>query len=108
MNHKNVAQAILKCLNHFNVEYENVLAYGSDNVSYMKKSFEAILSNMLPNARHITCDAHIIALAGDFFREFLTSLDSFNASIKFIFSKAAQIRRRYIESLRSIGISRPI
>ena len=68
-NFQTVSQAILKCLNKYCIDYENVLAYGSDNVAYMNKSWKAVLCNILTNGRHVTCNAHIISLVGDCFRD---------------------------------------
>ena len=106
-NHKAVAQAILKALNKYGIEYENVLAYGSDNVTYMKKSFTDILCNILTNARHVTCNAHIQSLIGECFRENMVQVDSLIASIKFIFAKALHRRRRYISFLKSRCVLKP-
>lgn len=99
-NHASVSQSVVKCLTKFEIEFDNVMAYGTDNVKYMIKSYQT-LKNIYGNSRHVTCFAHIIALIGDCYRIGFPEVDKLVASIKFIFCKAGQRRRRYFLHLQS-------
>ena len=70
----------------------------------MVKSFNTTLKNIMPNARHVTCFAHIIALVGECYRVGFKDVDRIVSSIKFIFAKATQRRRRYIFHLKQSGL----
>ncbi|CAF1115555.1 unnamed protein product [Brachionus calyciflorus] len=68
-NFKTVSQAVIKTLNKYGIVFENVYAYVTDNASYMNKSYKSVLDNLLPNCRHVTCVAHIVALIADTWRK---------------------------------------
>ncbi|CAF0815763.1 unnamed protein product [Brachionus calyciflorus] len=74
-NYKTISQSVLKTLNKFEIDYENLYSYMTDNASYMHKSYTSVLVNLLPNSRHSTCIAHIIALIADTWRKNLKKLD---------------------------------
>lgn len=48
-NHATVSQSIVKCLSKYNIGFDFVYGYGSDNVKYMVKSFNTALKNIMPN-----------------------------------------------------------
>ena len=84
-NHATVALSILKSVGNFNIKYEDIYTFASDNVAYMKKCFSEILKPLFKNCRHVTCVAHILALIGECWRNNLKDLDSFIGMIKQIF-----------------------
>lgn len=70
-NNKTVSQAVVRTVHEFNMDYDSVRVFNSDNVSYMKKTFNDTLSNLFPLAVFITCNSHIINLvASDFKKSF--------------------------------------
>ena len=107
-NHATVAQSILKSVGNFNIKYEDIYTFASDNVAYMKKCFSEILKPLFKNCRHVTCVAHILALIGECWRNNLKDLDSFIGMIKQIFSKSAARRRRWLNHLRNNDVENPI
>jgi hypothetical protein len=68
-NHATVAQSILKSVSNFEISYEDVYPFASDNVSYMKKCISEILKTLFRYCRHVTCVAHILALVGECWRQ---------------------------------------
>ena len=102
-----MAQSILKCVSDYQIKYEDILAFVSDNVSYMRKCYVDILKPLFKNCRHVTCIAHILALVGECWRTNMKYLDSFISAIKQIFCKSPARRRRWIEHLKNNNIEKP-
>ena len=100
VNNSTMAQVVIRSLTNINIEFDNVLAFVSDNASYMKKCFQDGLKGILRNAHHVTCWAHIVFLVGDEFRTALHLSDELVATVKAIFSKAPGRRARYLNHLR--------
>lgn len=107
-NFKTVSQAVVKTLNKYEIQFENVYSYVTDNASYMYKSYNSVLVNLLPNSRHSTCVAHIIALVADTWRIFLKKLDKLVGLIKFIFCKSPARRIRYKVFLQDMFAEKPL
>lgn len=107
-NFKTVSQAVIKTLNKYGIEFENVYAYVTDNASYMNKSYKSVLDNLLPNCRHVTCVAHIVALIADTWRKVLKKLDNLVSLIKLIFSKSPARRIRYKTFLQEMHVEKPL
>ena len=62
VNYSTVSQAVIRSLNAFNVNLDDVLAFVSDNARYMIKAFNDVLSGLMPNANHVCCFTHILSL----------------------------------------------
>lgn len=107
-NYKTVSQAVLKTLNKFEIELDNVYTFVTDNASYMIKAYDSVLGNVLPNSRHVTCAAHILALVAETWRKELNKLDRMVSLIKFIFCKAPIRRSRYKTLLIDLLAEKPI
>lgn len=52
----------------YEIGFENVVVFDTDNAAYMKKDFGSVRSGLFPNSVHCTCLAHIINLVGESFR----------------------------------------
>ena len=108
VNQSTVAQEIVKCLTDIGIDFNDVLAVVSDNAQYMKKAFQTVLSNLLPNAVHVTWWAHITHPAVEAFRGHLGLADVVVATGNSMFAHApARRRRRWLEHLRSKGVENP-
>jgi hypothetical protein len=102
-----VAQSIIKCVTSCKIDFENIQAFVSDNVAYMRKCFNDILKALFKNCRHVTCVAHILALVGECWRINLKELDSFINLVKQIFCKSPARRRRWIQHLKDHNVDKP-
>uniref|UniRef100_H3BCP4 HAT C-terminal dimerisation domain-containing protein n=1 Tax=Latimeria chalumnae TaxID=7897 RepID=H3BCP4_LATCH len=60
VNYTTVSQAIIKTISKYGADFDKVSALISDNATYM--TFKSVLQGVMPNAVHITCNAHIISL----------------------------------------------
>ena len=107
VNHSTVAQEIVKCLTDIGIDFNDVLTVVSDNEQYTKKVFQTVLSNLLPNAVHVTCWAHTTHLAVEAFRGHLGLADVVVVTGKSMFAHAPVRRRRWLEHLRSQGVENP-
>ena len=76
-NNKTVSQAVVQTINKFNIDFDNLHVFNSDNVSYMKKSFNDTLSNIFPLAVFIPCNSHIINLVASDFEKHFVELNEF-------------------------------
>ncbi|CAF1093855.1 unnamed protein product [Brachionus calyciflorus] len=106
VNFRTVSQAVIKTLNKYDINFDNVFSFVSDNASYMFKSYNNVLINLLPNSHHTTCVAHIIALIADTWRISLKKLDKLVGLIKFIFSKSPARRIRYKVFLQELNVEK--
>ena len=49
-NNKTVSHVVVQTVNEFNIDFDNLHIFNSDNVSYLKKAFNNTLSNIFPFA----------------------------------------------------------
>ena len=71
-NNKTMSQGIVRSANEYDIDYDNVRVFNSDNVAYIKKAFNDTLSCLFPLSVHITCNSHIVSLmATDFKKAFM-------------------------------------
>ncbi|KAI4829744.1 hypothetical protein KUCAC02_001417 [Chaenocephalus aceratus] len=68
-NHSTVYVAVVKCLQEYSIQNEDVIVFDTDNAAYMKKAFKSALQALYPKSLHITCMAHIMNLIGNAFRK---------------------------------------
>ncbi|KAL7394851.1 hypothetical protein ABVT39_005418 [Epinephelus coioides] len=95
-NHSTVSVAVVKCLQEYSINNEDVIVFDTDNAAYMKKAFQAALQSLFPNSLHITCMAHIMNLIGSAFRKPFDQLNSFMMSFSQMFYHAGSRKRRYL------------
>ena len=62
LDHQKVCQLVMRTVQSFNIEYENIVAFCSDNAAYMLKAHRDVLSSLFPNCVHLTCVPHILNL----------------------------------------------
>ena len=99
VDHKSVSQAVVRALQEYGIDNENVIVINTDNAAYMIKAFDVCLSVLYPNAVHITCLAHIMNLVGESFRKPFKLLNDFMRSFSAVFFRAGARKRRYIDHL---------
>uniref|UniRef100_H3ABP4 HAT C-terminal dimerisation domain-containing protein n=1 Tax=Latimeria chalumnae TaxID=7897 RepID=H3ABP4_LATCH len=54
VNYNTISQAIVKCLNKFGVDFNNISAFISDNATCMSKAYIQVLQGLPPNSVHQT------------------------------------------------------
>jgi hypothetical protein len=98
VNATTVSQAIIQTLVKYNVDFNNVSGFVTDNASYMTKAM-GILGGLLPNCVHMTCNAHILSLVGETWRKNFPDVDRLVACFKSIFVHYASRKQRYKQYL---------
>ncbi|XP_029462051.1 CGG triplet repeat-binding protein 1 [Rhinatrema bivittatum] len=99
VNHLIVAQAVVKAINGYQIDYNSNLVIDTDNDSYMEKAFNSVLSTLFPNSVHITCLAHIVNLVGESFRKPFQLIDTFVRSFKNMFYNSSSRKAKYLRFL---------
>ncbi|CAF0992663.1 unnamed protein product, partial [Brachionus calyciflorus] len=103
---RTVSQAVIKRLNKYDINFENVFSFVSDNTSYMFKSYNNVSINLVSNSHHTTYVAHIIAVIADTWRILLKKLDKLVGLIKFIFSNSPARRIRHKAFLQELNVEK--
>lgn len=96
-NHSTVSMAVVKCLQEYDIDNNDVVVFNTDNASYMKKAYNAALQSLFPNSIHVTCLAHIMNLIGGAFRRPFDQLNAFMLSFSQMFYQAGSRKRRYLQ-----------
>ncbi|XP_074813238.1 EF-hand calcium-binding domain-containing protein 11 isoform X1 [Natator depressus] len=96
VNHSTVSQAVVKAVNEYQIDYENVVVIDTDNASYMKKAFDSVFSAQFPNSVHITCSAHIVNLIDESFRKPFQMVNTFVRGFKNMFYNSGGRKVRYL------------
>jgi hypothetical protein len=105
---KSISQTVMNILHFYNISYNNVIFFISDNASYMKLAY-SFLSPFLPNMFHNCCLAHIFNLVGDCWTNFekFEIVDFFVANFKSLFTYSNYRKKRWIEHLENNNIMSP-
>ena len=105
VNFNTVSQAVISCLNSYNINFDDVWAFVTDSASYMKKAFNTILHGLFPNSRHITCLAHLLNLVLEVFPDTFEDLNRVCALVKRVFRKAPQRRLELRAYMQALGVA---
>ena len=98
-NHSTVAQACTKTVSDYEFDFNNILAFVTDNASYMKKCYNDILKGLFPNCIHVTCFAHICALLGECWRKTFKIADDLVRTMKKLFKNSPYRKQKLKEIL---------
>ena len=98
VNATTVSQTIIQTLGKFNVDFNKVSAFVTDNASYMTKAMSN-LKGLLPHCVHMTCNAHILSLVGETWRKKFDNVDRLVACFKAIFVHCSSRKQRYRQYL---------
>ncbi|XP_063231072.1 uncharacterized protein LOC134535762 isoform X1 [Bacillus rossius redtenbacheri] len=99
-----VAQSVIKAVSNYNIDYNNVLGFVTDNAAYMLKAYKDTLNGVFPHCIHITCIAHILSLVGDVWRKTFKDVDAFVSAMKMLFCNAPARKARFMNYLRDRGL----
>jgi hypothetical protein len=104
INHKVLAQVVIKTLNKYDIEYNNVDAIITDNAKYCLSSFP-IIGGLCSNSVHMRCWSHIAHLVGSAFCEdkYCEPVNAFISSAQAYFCNSGKRRRRFAEYLKLKG-----
>lgn len=105
VNFSTVSQAVISCLNCYNIKFSDVWAFVTDSASYMKKAFNTILHDLFPNSKHITCLAHLLNLVLEVFPDIFEDLNRVCGLVKKVFCKAPQRRLELRAYMQAQGLA---
>ncbi|GBB87825.1 hypothetical protein RclHR1_14310002 [Rhizophagus clarus] len=108
VNASSISQFVMNTIHFYNISYENIIFFISDNASYMKLAYSN-LSPFLPNLKHNCCLAHILNLIGEAWVNFqkFELVDKLIMNFKSIFTYNSQKKIRWKEHLLQNGIESP-
>ena len=98
-----VSRQILKTLNSYSINFEDVAAYGTDNASYMLSSNKNSLQQILPNCIHTPCIAHIMNLVVKDFMKSFNEVTTWAVKIPGYFSRSGPRKTRFLNFLKNTG-----
>ena len=101
-NNKTVSQAIVRTVNEYNIEFNDVHVFNSDNVGYMKKAFNDTLSCLFPLCVHITCHSHVVNLVASDFKKGFQQVNEFVKCFRNLFFIPSGRKSRFLAFLRNI------
>lgn len=104
VNKTTISQLVISTLSYYEISFDNVVLFITDNASYMLAAFN-ILSPLMPQIKHNTCFAHILNLVGDTWIGYknFKLLDSTISLIKTTFIYSPARKRRWISFLSLKG-----
>lgn len=105
VNFNTVSQAVISCLNSYNINFSDVWAFVTDSASYMKKAFNTMLHGLFPNSIHVTCLAHLLNLVLQVFPDTFEDLNRVCALVKRVFCKAPQRRQELRAYMQALGLA---
>ena len=100
-NNKTVSQAVVKTVHDYNIEFNNVRVFNSDNVGYMKKAFNDTLSCLFPLCVHITCNSHVVNLVASDFKKGFKEVNEFVKCFRNLFFIPSGRKSRFLTFLRN-------
>ena len=100
-NNKTVSQAVVKTVHDYNIDFNNVRVFNSDNVGYMKKAFNDTLSCLFPLCVHITCNSHVVNLVASDFKKGFKEVNEFVKCFRNLFFIPSGRKSRFLTFLRN-------
>ena len=109
VNNTTISQLVVTTLTFYNISFNNVILFITDNASYMLVAFR-VLSSLIPQLKHSTCFAHILNLVGETWIEYknFKFFDHVVSLIKTTFTYSLARKRRWISFLSANGILNPL
>ena len=104
IDHKVVAAEVMRVINKFDVKHSRVLAYITDNVAYMTKSF-TLFSAFFENCVLVTCTAHLFHLLIDRVPMYATEVHKFITKWQAYFKNSVPRRKRFADFIAGKGLS---
>ena len=104
LNHSKVAQQIISPCKNFDIEFENICAFTTDNASYMRRAWNNCLKAVLPNAVHMSCIAHVMNTVIRDFMEPFEQITDWASMIWSFFVSSRSRKSQYLGFLKSIGV----
>ena len=98
-----VSRQILKTLNNYSINFEDVAAYGTDNASYMLSSYKNSLQQILPNCVHTPCISHIMNLVVKDFMKSFNEVTTWAVKFPGYFSRSGPRKTRFLNFLKNTG-----
>jgi len=100
INASSIFQFIMDTLHFYQISYQNIIFFISDNAAYMKLAYSH-LSPFLPKMKHNCCLAHILNLIGETWIDFpnFEVVDKLVTNFKSIFVYNSQRKIRWKEHL---------
>ncbi|PKC09395.1 hypothetical protein RhiirA5_398747 [Rhizophagus irregularis] len=108
VNASMISQFVIDTIHLYNIPYQNVIFFISDNASYMKLAYSH-LSPFLPKMKHNCCLAHILNLIGETWIDFqkFELVDRLVSNFKAIFVYNSQRKIRWKEHLLRNNVESP-
>ncbi len=108
VNATTISQFVVDTIHLYNIPYQNIILFISDNASYMKLAYSH-LSPLLPKMKHNCCLAHILNLIGETWIDFqkFELVDKLVTNFKAIFVYNSQRKIRWKEHLLRNNIESP-
>ena len=108
VNASAVSQFVMDTIHLYNISYQNIIFFISDNASYMKLAYSN-LSPFLPKMKHNCCLAHILNLIGETWIDFkrFELIDKLVMNFKAIFVYNSQRKIRWKDHLLQNNVESP-
>ena len=95
-NNKTVSQAIVTTIHDYDIDFNNVRVFNSDNVGYVKKAFN---DTLFPLCVHITCHSHVVNLVASDFKKGFKEVDEFVKCFRNLFFIPSGRKSRFLTFL---------
>ena len=99
-NNRTVSQAVVKTVQEYGIDYDDIRVFNSDNVAYMKKAFCDTLSCLFPFCIHITCHSHIVNLVASDFEKGFKEVTEFVKCFRNLFFVPSGRKSRFLNFLQ--------
>ncbi|RIA80329.1 hypothetical protein C1645_838905 [Glomus cerebriforme] len=104
VNNTSIAQLIMRTLQFYNIPFNNIIFFISENAEYMIRAFQ-VLSPLMPQLKHNRCLAHILNLVGEswiYYKNF-KFLTNIITNIETSFIQCPARKRRWCDLMNSLN-----